>query len=202
VVIGHDNIPGLPELIHDAGSGAPPRVRTVFDHDRPAFLSAHPEPGGGRVSAFVTTMKGCDERCTFCIVPYTRGSERYRPSGEIIDEIRRSCAAGTKEITLLGQTVDSYTDPSRQLAPAPRAGEGLLRWGRRRLLQRDETEFPALLRAIADACPLLLRLRYTSPHPRHLTPALVAAHEDLQVLPRHVHMPVQSGCDAVLKRMG
>jgi tRNA-2-methylthio-N6-dimethylallyladenosine synthase len=66
----------------------------------------------------------------------------------------------------------------------------------------DETEFPALLRAIAEVAPELARLRYTSPHPRHLTPALVAAHRDLQVLARHVHMPVQSGSDPVLKRMG
>jgi tRNA-2-methylthio-N6-dimethylallyladenosine synthase len=147
-------------------------------------------------------MKGCDERCTFCIVPYTRGSERYRPSGEVIGEIARLVDSGVREVTLLGQTVDSYRDPSEQLAPAKAAGDGVRRWGRRSVRPEDETEFPALLRAIVATVPGLARLRYTSPHPRHLTPALVAAHEELDVLSKHVHMPVQSGSDVVLKRMG
>jgi tRNA-2-methylthio-N6-dimethylallyladenosine synthase len=202
VVIGPDNIAELPELLHAAGGGAPATVRTVFDHDRPAFLAAAPQSSVARATAFVTTMKGCDERCTFCIVPYTRGAERYRPSEEIVAEIRSWVDAGVREVTLLGQTVDSYRDPSRQLPAAPLAGEGVVRWGRRTLDPDDETEFPALLRAIAERVPQLRRLRYTSPHPRHLTPALVAAHSALPVLAKHVHMPVQSGADAVLKRMG
>jgi tRNA-2-methylthio-N6-dimethylallyladenosine synthase len=202
VVVGPDNIAELPKLLLEAQSGGSAQVRTVFDHDRPSFLAASPRPGRQSVSAFVTTMKGCDERCTFCIVPTTRGSERYRPSSQIIDEVGRLVSVGAREITLLGQTVDSYRDPERKLTAAPQAGEGVERWGRRGALPEDETEFPALLRAIAAAVPGLSRLRYTSPHPRHLTPALVAAHRDLDVLPRHVHMPVQSGSDAVLRRMG
>ncbi len=202
VVVGPDNISELPELLHAAGGGAPATVRTVFDHDRPAFLAAAPHSSSTKASAFVTTMKGCDERCTFCIVPYTRGAERYRPSSEIIDEIQRWVDVGVREVTLLGQTVDSYRDPSAQLRAAPLAGEGVVRWGRRTLDPNDETEFPALLRAIAERVPGLARLRYTSPHPRHLTPALVAAHSELELLAKHVHMPVQSGSDAVLKRMG
>jgi tRNA-2-methylthio-N6-dimethylallyladenosine synthase len=202
LVLGPDNISELPELLAASGAGAPPQVRTVFDYDRPAFLAASAEPGKAQVSAFVTTMKGCDERCTFCIVPYTRGAERYRPSQEILAEIEQLATSGVREITLLGQTVDSYRDPAGELAKAPLAGEGVVRWGKRGALPEDETEFPALLRAIAARVPQLARLRYTSPHPRHLTPALVAAHEELAMLPRHVHMPVQSGCDQVLKRMG
>ncbi len=202
VVIGPDNIRELPELARAAHAGSPAQVRTVFDYDRPSFLSANPEPAAKSVSTFVTTMKGCDERCTFCIVPTTRGSERYRRSSEILSEVEKLVANGTREITLLGQTVDSYRDPESALPLAPRAGEGVVRWGRRRLDPRDETEFPALLRAIAGRVPELARLRYTSPHPRHLTPALVEAHQELRVLPRHVHMPVQSGNDVVLKRMG
>ncbi len=209
LVIGPDNIAELPTLLAATQTGAPPQVRTVFDYDTPQFLAANPSLGkvagqrkAGNPCAFVTTMKGCDERCTFCIVPYTRGSERYRPSGEVIDEIARLVDSGVREVTLLGQTVDSYRDPSERLAPAKWAGDGIRRWGRRSLRPEDETEFPALLRAIATAVPGLQRLRYTSPHPRHLTPALVAAHEELEILAKHVHMPVQSGSDAVLKRMG
>jgi tRNA-2-methylthio-N6-dimethylallyladenosine synthase len=138
------------------------------------------------VSAFVTTMKGCDERCSFCIVPYTRGPERYRPSAEIIDEVARWVESGAREVTLLGQTVDSYRDPS---LPPPASDDP------------DESQFPALLRAIATRVPGLRRLRYTSPHPRHATAALAQAHAELDVLARHIHMPVQSGSDRVLKRM-
>jgi tRNA-2-methylthio-N6-dimethylallyladenosine synthase len=202
VVLGPDNIVELPDLLRSVEAGAPAQVRTVFDYDSPTFLRATASPGARGVTAFVTTMKGCDERCTFCIVPYTRGKERYRPAVEILDEIERLVAAGVREITLLGQTVDSYRDPAAGLQKAPLAGEGALRWGRRNMLPEDETEFPALLRAIAARVPALQRLRYTSPHPRHLTPALVAAHSELPVLARHVHMPVQSGSDHVLKRMG
>jgi tRNA-2-methylthio-N6-dimethylallyladenosine synthase len=133
------------------------------------------------------------------VVPTTRGPERYRASDEIIAEVAARVAAGTREITLLGQTVDSYQDPLGKLPGSELRDEfGATRMGR---LQRDETEFPSLLRAIAERVPALQRLRYTSPHPRHLTSALVAAHRELGVLARHVHMPVQSGSDRVLRRM-
>jgi tRNA-2-methylthio-N6-dimethylallyladenosine synthase len=141
----------------------------------------------GAVTAFVTTMKGCDERCSFCIVPTTRGPERYRPSEEVVREIRDLVAGGVREVTLLGQTVNSYRDPLGRLTSG--AGEA------------DESEFAALLRLVAREVPGLARLRYTSPHPRHLGPSLIEAHADLACLPRHVHMPVQSGSDRMLKRM-
>ncbi len=186
LVIGPDNVAELPALVEDQIAGAPPRARTVFDLDAPRFLAAAPRRGEAPVSAFVTTMKGCDERCSFCIVPHTRGPERYRASEQIISEIARWVEAGTREVTLLGQTVDSYRDAS---LPPPASDDP------------DESQFPALLRAIAERVPRLRRLRYTSPHPRHLTPSLVRAHAELDVLARHVHMPVQSGSDRVLKRM-
>ncbi|MFT3767095.1 MAG: MiaB/RimO family radical SAM methylthiotransferase [Minicystis sp.] len=136
-------------------------------------------------------MKGCNERCSFCIVPYTRGPERYRASGEIVAEIDAMVAAGVREVTLLGQTVNSYRDPESALTPAPGASAE----------DPDESEFAALLRRIAAEVPGLARLRYTSPHPRHLTPSLIQAHAEVATLARHVHMPVQSGSDRVLKRM-
>ena len=186
LVLGPDNIAELPALAHEQMGGAPPRARTVFDLDAPRFLAAAPVRGEAPVSAFVTTMKGCDERCSFCIVPYTRGPERYRPSSEILEEVARWVDAGAREVTLLGQTVDSYRDDA---LPPPASDDP------------DESQFPALLRAIAERVPGLRRLRYTSPHPRHLTPSLVRAHAELDVLARHVHMPVQSGSDRMLRRM-
>lgn len=201
LVIGPDNIKELPALLRNADLGAPAQVRTVFDYDEPSFLSASAVTPGA-ATAFVTTMKGCDERCTFCVVPFTRGSERYRASEEILAECELLVNSGVREITLLGQTVDSYTDPTQALPKAQAAGEGVLRWGRRGMNAEDETEFPSLLRAIVARTPGLARLRYTSPHPRHLTPALVLAHQQLPALVRHVHMPVQSGSNSVLKRMG
>lgn len=201
VVVGPDRLAELPDLLSQIEHGAPPVVRTTFDVDAQQFLAAKPREGAVAPSAFVTIMKGCNERCSFCIVPTTRGPERYRASSEIVEEIRTLVAAGVREVTLLGQTVNSYRDPRGALPKAPGAGEGIARWGRRAHTPEDETEFPALLREIAERVPRLSRLRYTSPHPRHLTPALARAHADLPVLAKHVHMPLQSGSDRVLKRM-
>ncbi|EYF08467.1 tRNA-i(6)A37 methylthiotransferase [Chondromyces apiculatus DSM 436] len=188
-VIGPDNIAELPRLLGDLSTGGLPAVRTVFDLDAPRFLP--PPRGGSGPTAFVTVMKGCNERCSFCIVPYTRGPERYRASDEIVAEIAALCASGTREVTLLGQTVNSYRDPLRALSQAPGADPE----------DPDESEFAALLRRIAAEVPALRRLRYTSPHPRHLTPSLIRAHAELPLLPRHVHLPVQSGANRMLKRM-
>ncbi len=199
IVLGPDQAGMLPRLLAEVEIGGLPQVQTSFDVEAPRFLASRVAPGEAKVSDFVTIMKGCDERCTFCVVPTTRGPERYRPSDEIIAEISKLVRAGTREITLLGQTVDSYTDP---LGKLPRPLEpSLPKPTRGAAVRRDESEFPGLLRAIAAAVPGLWRLRYTSPHPRHLTPALIGAHRDLPVLARHVHMPVQSGSDRVLKRM-
>jgi tRNA-2-methylthio-N6-dimethylallyladenosine synthase len=180
VLVGPDNIPELPALIEHVRDGAPPIARTEFDMAAPQFLVARPRPEAREISSFVTVMKGCDERCTYCVVPYTRGPERYRPEREIIDEIAQLVAGGVREVMLLGQTVNSWHSHG--------AGEG-------------ESEFPRLLAKIHAEVPGLLRLRYTSPHPRHLTPSLIAAHRDLSVVPRHLHLPVQSGSDRMLKRM-
>ncbi len=190
LVVGPDNIAELPGLLGELALGSPPLVRTVFDTEAPRFLTALSVAGASR-TAFVTIMKGCDERCSFCIVPYTRGPERYRPSGEIVAEIAALTEAGVREVTLLGQTVNSYRDPAGALPPAPGAN----------LDDPDESEFAALLRRIAAEVPGLVRLRYTSPHPRHLTPSLIRAHAEVPALPRHVHLPVQSGSDRMLKRM-
>lgn len=201
LIIGPDNIPELPDLLAQLQTGGLPQVRTVFDVEDPAFLAAAPQLGRVGTCAYVTVMKGCNERCSYCIVPTTRGPERYRSSREIVDECQRLVAAGVREITLLGQTVNSYIDPSGSLEKAPCSGENRWQHTRGARAHQDETEFPALLRALAERVPGLLRLRYTSPHPRHLTSSLIEAHRDLSVLALHVHMPVQSGSDAQLRRM-
>lgn len=187
VVVGPDNLHELPGLVREAEMGAAAAVRTVFDLDAPRFLAfdgVSSEPVGA--TAFVTVMKGCDERCSFCIVPYTRGPERYRPAEEIVAEVRDLVAHGAREVVLLGQTVNSYLDPTVPVAPGG---------------DPDVSQFPSLLRRLAGEVPGLDRLRYTSPHPRHMTPDLMAAHAELPVLADHVHMPVQSGSDRVLRRM-
>jgi tRNA-2-methylthio-N6-dimethylallyladenosine synthase len=194
LVVGPDNLAELPALVIDQMSGSPPTARTEFDVAAPRFLTWAPDDSSRKapVSALVTTMKGCDERCSFCIVPHTRGPERYRPAREIVDEVRRFVLAGSREVLLLGQTVDSFRDPAlaRPEVDGDRDSVG------------DETQFPQLLRLIAREAPSrLARLRYTSPHPRHATEGLAHAHADLDVLARHVHLPVQSGSDRVLRRM-
>jgi tRNA-2-methylthio-N6-dimethylallyladenosine synthase len=196
VVIGPDNIPELPRLIREASGGAPPVARTVFDDDDPRFLVARPRAEEPEVTAYVTVMKGCDERCTYCIVPHTRGAERYRSASEIVDEIARLVEGGIREVTLLGQTVNSWHPPDEEVASDPPDAEAELpsRFA-------STSRFSELLRRIADEVPALERLRYTSPHPRHVTPALVRAHAELEVMPAHVHLPVQSGSDRVLRRM-
>jgi tRNA-2-methylthio-N6-dimethylallyladenosine synthase len=186
LIVGPDNVPELPALFLEQAAGAPPTARTEFDVLAPRFLMASPEPGKAPVVAFVTTMKGCDERCSFCIVPMTRGPERYRPARDVVAEVDRFVQAGAREVLLLGQTVDSFRDPE---LPPPESDDP------------DETQFPHLLRAIAREVPALARLRYTSPHPRHATASLARAHSELDVLAHHVHLPVQSGSDRVLRRM-
>jgi tRNA-2-methylthio-N6-dimethylallyladenosine synthase len=182
LVIGPDHIEQLPSLIQKIERGRRPLIQTGFDLESPRFLRATVRPNANDATAFVTIMKGCNERCAFCIVPTTRGSERYRPADDIIEEIQQLVEGGVREVTLLGQTVNSWRDPSREQGAAP-------------------VDFTCLLRRIASEVPGLWRLRYTASHPRYVTSGLVRAHAELEVLPLHVHLPVQSGSDRVLKRM-
>ncbi|HEX4515169.1 MAG TPA: radical SAM protein, partial [Polyangiaceae bacterium] len=151
LVVGPDNVTELPALVLEQLGGAPPTVRTVFDTAAPRFLAWAPDATAGAsapVAALVTTMKGCDERCSFCIVPYTRGPERYRPARDIVDEVRRFVDAGSREVLLLGQTVDSFRD---EALPPPE--EDPLSHESAREAPADATQFPHLLRAIAREVP-------------------------------------------------
>ncbi|MGX5849437.1 tRNA (N6-isopentenyl adenosine(37)-C2)-methylthiotransferase MiaB [Mesorhizobium sp. PL10] len=131
------------------------------------------------VTAFLTVQEGCDKFCTFCVVPYTRGSEVSRPVAQIVAEAERLADAGVREVTLLGQNVNAWHGK----------GEDGTEWGLGRLLFR-----------LAEI-PGLARLRYTTSHPRDMDDELIAAHRDLPALMPYLHLPVQSGSDRILKAM-
>jgi len=171
LVIGPDGYRGLPELIaraHQGERAAEVEFKT-WEHYEDV-----PPARGERVSAFVTVQRGCDYRCTFCIVPMTRGAERSRKLADVVREARDLAAAGTTEVTLLGQTVNSYHD--------------------------GEHDFADLLRAVG-AVPGVRRLRFTSPYPTDFTDRVLAALAGTPAACEHVHLPVQSGSSRVLKRM-
>jgi len=135
-----------------------------------------------QVTAFVSVMQGCDMHCSFCIVPTTRGKERSRPILEIVEEVKSLVSQGVKEVTLLGQIVNMY--------------------GRREIATvSGKTPFVQLLEALENVQGLE-RLRFTSPHPRGMKPDLIGCYGRLKKLCEHLHLPVQSGSDRMLKVMG
>jgi tRNA-2-methylthio-N6-dimethylallyladenosine synthase len=131
----------------------------------------------GAVQKLVTIMQGCDNYCTYCVVPYVRGPERSRPAADIVREVEVFLGQGGREITLLGQNVNSY-------------GRGLT----------EKVTFPDLLRRLAEL-PGLARLRFTTSHPRDLSLELIRCFAELPALCQHIHLPVQSGSNQVLARM-
>ncbi|MEA2755268.1 MAG: tRNA-2-methylthio-N6-dimethylallyladenosine synthase [Aliidongia sp.] len=178
IVLGPQTYHRLPELVARAS-----RSRTgVLDTEFPAeskfdFLPESQQAPG--VSAFLSVQEGCDKFCTFCVVPYTRGAEYSRPAEAVLAEARRLVAAGARELILLGQNVNAYH------GDAPDGGV----WGLGRLL-----------RALAEI-PDLLRLRYTTSHPRDVDDELIDVHGALPQLMPFLHLPVQSGSDRVLEAM-
>ncbi|HSK53221.1 MAG TPA: tRNA (N6-isopentenyl adenosine(37)-C2)-methylthiotransferase MiaB [Clostridia bacterium] len=160
---------------------------------------------GSAVSAWLPIIYGCDKTCTYCIVPFSRGPERSRPFDEIVEEARSLAAAGYREVTLLGQNVNSY---GHDLAPEARFGhvDGE-RWAGRRLDLHGRPDLAELIRAIdairtADGRPAIPRLRFVTSHPWDLSDRLIAALADCPSVCEHLHLPVQSGDDTVLRRMG
>jgi tRNA-2-methylthio-N6-dimethylallyladenosine synthase len=172
LVIGPDGYRGLPELIARARDGGERAADVEFkgwEHyeDVPAVRD-------NPVSAFVTVQRGCDYRCTFCIVPMTRGPERSRKLADVVDEVTRLASSATTEVTLLGQTVNSYHD--------------------------GEHDFADLLRAVG-AVDGIRRLRFTSPYPTDFSDRVLSAMAETPAVCEHVHLPVQSGSSRTLKRM-
>jgi tRNA-2-methylthio-N6-dimethylallyladenosine synthase len=160
---------------------------------------------GSAISAWLPIIYGCDKTCTYCIVPFSRGPERSRPFDDIVDEARSLAAAGYREVTLLGQNVNSY---GHDLPPEPRfAHVDAERWAGRRLDLHGRPDLAELIRAIdalrtADGRPAIPRLRFVTSHPWDLSDRLIAALADCRTVCEHLHLPVQSGDDAVLRRMG
>ncbi len=178
LVLGTRAVGSLPQLL-DYAIESEARTAYLPEEEGPREDSA-PEAFAavaGGVSAPVTIMQGCNNFCSYCIVPYVRGRERSRPSGEIIREIRRLTAAGAGEVVLLGQNVNSY-------------GRGL----------EEKISFVDLLRRIEGETDVI-RLRFTTSHPKDLTEELIECFAGMPILCEHLHLPFQAGSDSVLKRM-
>ena len=172
---------------------------------RAAAVSAAAVARASTISAWLPIIYGCDKTCTYCIVPFSRGPERSRPFDDIVDEARDLAARGYREVTLLGQNVNSY---GHDLAPEPRfAHVATERWAGRRLDLGSRPDLAELIRAIdalrtADGAPAIPRLRFVTSHPWDLSDRLIEALADCPSVCEHLHLPVQSGDDAVLRRMG
>jgi MiaB/RimO family radical SAM methylthiotransferase len=178
IVLGPQTYHRLPEMVARAARAGGAVIDTEFPaEDKFDFLPDAAAPQG--ITAFLTIQEGCDKFCSFCVVPYTRGAEQSRPAAAVLAEARRLVAQGAREITLLGQNVNAWH------GEAPDGGT----WGLGRLL-REVAEIPGLL-----------RLRYTTSHPRDMDDELIAAHRDLPMLMPFLHLPVQSGSDRILTAM-
>ncbi len=175
LVCGSASYRKLPDLIAQLESGG--RRVTGLDLDTDETFETEITRRDNLLRAYITIIEGCDYSCSYCVVPHTRGPERSRDGDAVISEAKRLAEAGYTEIQLLGQTVNSYRDPS------PR------KWN-----------FVRLLRAVA-AVPGIRRVRFTTSHPNDFTREIVEAIDELPVLCDHVHLPVQSGSTRVLREM-
>ncbi|MSR35803.1 MAG: tRNA (N6-isopentenyl adenosine(37)-C2)-methylthiotransferase MiaB [Gemmatimonadetes bacterium] len=184
LVMGPDGYRGLPEALSgidarraslEGPRSAKSRVQlAVLDLNLGESYEGLEQRRASDVSAWITIQRGCDHRCSFCIVPYVRGPEKNRRGEDVLAEVRAVAARGISEVTLLGQTVNSY--------------------------RHEGWTFPALLRAVARVAGIR-RVRFTSPHPADVNEALVEVMATEGAVCEHLHLPLQSGSDRVLKRM-
>lgn len=176
VVFGTSAINQIASLLERAERGERPIVETPEDGPEPrSDLVA--SANGPRISAWVSVMRGCDNYCSYCVVPYVRGSQRSKRLGEILEEVQALARQGVAEVTLLGQNVNSY-------------GQDL----------KTETTFARLLETLNEIDGLK-RIRFTTSHPKDLSPELMLAVRDLPKVCEHMHLPVQSGSSRILKLM-
>ncbi|RKX62893.1 MAG: tRNA (N6-isopentenyl adenosine(37)-C2)-methylthiotransferase MiaB [Thermodesulfobacteriota bacterium] len=177
LVFGPQCLYSLPDMLKHVENGMGAVLRTELKNDFLIPLVTAPLPEPNPVQAFVTIMQGCDNFCAFCVVPYVRGREVSRPSEDILAEIKQILDEGVKEVTLLGQNVNSY---------GKKTG--------------STHSFSCLLRMVNET-PGLKRLRFTTSHPKDISLDLMKCFRDLDTLCEHLHLPVQSGSTTVLKRM-
>ena len=173
VLVGPDAYRRLPDLLIQALEQQR-RGLAVDLSEYETYAQIVPDRADG-VNGWIAVMRGCDNFCSFCVVPYTRGRERSRDPEGILEEAQRLAGEGVRQITLLGQNVNSYRSGS---------------W-----------DFARLLVAVAEV-PGLERVRFTSPHPKDFPPALLDAVAQHPIICKHIHLPVQSGNDRILERMG
>jgi tRNA-2-methylthio-N6-dimethylallyladenosine synthase len=175
VVLGTQSLKRLPDLLRrvDASRGRQIDIDPHEDVSFPLGVARHGDP----VRAWVTIIEGCNEFCAFCVVPYTRGHERMRPAADIVADVERAAESGRREVQLLGQIVNHYQAPDE-------AG----------------CDFAGLLERV-QAVEGIERIRFASPHPRHVSPRLIEAVRDLPKVCKHLHLPAQSGSSRVLKAM-
>ncbi len=171
--------PKVPRGVHNKRRFSDARVDIGDDSTSHKFINKHNPQVESGVCTFVSIMQGCSMNCSYCIVPKVRGVQRSRPTADIIEEVKKLCARGVKEVTLLGQVVNAFT----QKTP-----EG------------TKNGFVGLLEKL-NAIPELERIRFTSPHPSFFTNDLIDAYGSLEKLCEYVHMPMQSGSDRILKAM-
>ena len=179
LVFGPQTLHRLPKLIAERKASGRSQVDISFPEIE-KFDNLPPARVDG-ASAFVSIMEGCSKYCTFCIVPYTRGDEVYRPLADVLAEVAGLAAQGVKEVTLLGQNVNAWR--------APVDGES-----------GEMADFAFLLECVHEI-PGIERLRYTTSHPREMTQRVVEAYARLPKLVSHLHLPVQAGSDRVLAAM-
>lgn len=175
MVFGPSDIAKLPDMLQTKSAGSLPVVDTYGDSEY--HLKSMPTTRTDNLKAWVSIMYGCDNFCTYCVVPYLRGRERSRPPEAIVAEVRELVEKGYKEVTLLGQNVNSY-------------GKGLT----------EVTNFPSLLRLLNDSTGIE-RIRFMTSHPRDLSEGLITAIQELPSVCEALHLPIQSGSNAILKAM-
>lgn len=175
IVAGPDSYRSLPNLLRDV-SPEHPQVNVLLSHEETYADITPVRIDRNGVSAFISIMRGCNNVCSYCVVPYTRGAERSRDPQTIVREARDVFSKGYKEVTLLGQNVDSYS------------------WN------GGETDFADLLAEVAQISPEL-RVRFSTSHPKDISDKLIVTMASYPNICRHIHLPVQSGSDVMLEKM-
>ncbi len=214
LVVGPDAYRTLPDLLEKVGTGQK-AVNVLLSREETYGEIVPVRLDTNGVTAFVTIMRGCDNMCAFCVVPFTRGRERSRDPQSIVDECRDLVAKGYKEVTLLGQNVDSYKyrsddqmirrsdDQNAILGPSSGSVDppfDSAQGGRHTSAGPATTDFADLLEMVALACPTL-RIRYSTSHPKDMTDKVLVVMAKYPNICKYIHLPVQSGSSAVLKRM-